>query len=167
MAYTMHFDGGSRGNPGIAGAGWVIHDPQGNPFDAGTCYVGNNHTNNVSEYTGLIKGMEAAFEQNIKMLMVYGDSKLAISQVTGKWKVHKDTLKPLCESAKKLYKQFDLCHLEHVPRAKNKIADALSNIAMDDKYSDHGLHLLDKLSGKRKRDDEEALFNDEKKKPKS
>lgn len=155
----MHFDGGSRGNPGIAGAGWVIHDPNGKPVDAGTSYVGDKHTNNVSEYTGLIKGMEAALSHGISELYVYGDSKLAISQVKGVWKCKSDNLAPLYEEAKTAYKSFDLCHLEHVPRAKNKIADALSNIAMDDKCSDHGLHLLERISGKPSRDDEEALFD--------
>mmetsp|Transcript_27079 Transcript_27079/g.54721 ORF Transcript_27079/g.54721 Transcript_27079/m.54721 type:complete len:427 (-) Transcript_27079:50-1330(-) len=81
MQITIHFDGGSRGNPGIAGAGAevvVISKPPATSSSATiksndddhsgimkTTYLvrqfcGNRATNNFAEYTGLISGLQKA-----------------------------------------------------------------------------------------------------------
>jgi len=64
-------------------------------------------TNNVAEYTGLIIGLEKAQELGIKDAIVKGDSNLVVKQVKGEWKVKQPHLKPLCERAKLLAKQFN------------------------------------------------------------
>ncbi len=50
IAYT---DGGSRGNPGPAAAGFILMDEHGNRLVAKGLFLGKN-TNNVAEYRGLI-----------------------------------------------------------------------------------------------------------------
>ena len=48
--YTLYFDGCSKGNPGKAGAGYVIY--KGNDEIAyKSVYVGDKETNNKAEYT--------------------------------------------------------------------------------------------------------------------
>ena len=65
----LRFDGGSRGNPGRAGCGFVILTSKSN--DTPICYdykyLGNNVTNNYAEYNGLIMGLEDTIKHNIKI----------------------------------------------------------------------------------------------------
>ena len=148
--YEGTFDGGSRGNPGLAGAGWVLwkyqDDGRRRRVDAGTIYVGDNETNNVSEYTGAIELCEAALRYGVRSLRVRGDSKLVVMQVTNKWRVNAEHLLPLRNRLQELKAQFpDECTFEHIPRAANKAADGMSNLAMDDRRSFTGLHLLERL----------------------
>ena len=143
------FDGGSRGNPGVAGAGWVLWKQEGDRrvrVDAGTVYVGNE-TNNVSEYHGAIALCEAALGHGATSLHVMGDSKLVIMQVTGKWKVNAPHLLPLRDRLQAAVDRFrDGCRFTHIRRHLNKAADGMSNLAMDDRKSFTGLHLLDRLA---------------------
>jgi len=136
------FDGGSRGNPGVAGAGWFLEQGKGVIIDAGTEFVGLRETNNTSEYKGVIGLLRCALENDVSELTVYGDSKLVIMQVQGEWACRKTHLRPLCHEAKTLIDQFDVCTLEHVPRKENTVADRLSNIAMDTRKSQRGPGLV-------------------------
>jgi ribonuclease HI len=147
VIFTMEgwFDGGSRGNPGVAGAGWVLYEGR-RVVDCGTVYVGDNSTNNVSEYTGLVALMEAAARHGAERLVVRGDSKLAINQVNGVWRCNKDHLIPLRDRVVELKAEFGTCELMHVRRNENKVADALSNLAMDRRCTDTGIHLMQSIT---------------------
>jgi ribonuclease HI len=126
----LMFDGCSRGNPGLSGAGAVIYY-----FDkeiwSESVFVGDNCTNNQSEYSGLILGLQKAKEYNFKYLNVEGDSLLVINQMTGLYKCRSTNLFDLYEQAKKLASHFEKIQFNHVLRDKNKRADELSNIAVD------------------------------------
>lgn len=130
--YTLNFDGGSTGNPGVAGAGAVIY-LNGEELWAGSMYVGSMETNNTAEYCGLILGLEEAIRQNISILKVYGDSLLVINQVTGKYKVNAPHLKVLYDRVMELIGYFDKITFGHVLRHLNKRADQLSNIGRKNK----------------------------------
>jgi len=126
IQYTLFFDGCSKGNPGPAGAGAVLY--QGNTeIWAKSIFVGNNSTNNVAEYTGLIIGLHQAVNKNIKELVVKGDSMLVIKQMKGEYKVSSKDMQRLYENAKSFEKSFDKIVYEHVYREHNKRADQLSN----------------------------------------
>ena len=45
--YTLYFEGGSRGHPGIAGAGMVIYEDEQKAIRNGKKYIGSKETNNV------------------------------------------------------------------------------------------------------------------------
>jgi ribonuclease HI len=126
VQHTLFFDGCSKGNPGPAGAGAVIY--QGNTeIWAKSIFVGNNSTNNVAEYTGLIIGLHEAVNKKIKELIVKGDSMLVIKQMKGEYKVNSNDMLRLYENAKGFEKYFDKIVYEHVYRDHNKRADQLSN----------------------------------------
>jgi ribonuclease HI len=127
--YVLHFDGCSKGNPGPSGIGAVISKLNIEEW-CGWQYIGNK-TNNQSEYSALILGLNEAISQNIKQLQVYGDSLLVISQVTGQFKVNNILLKELHQEVIKLTKNFDYIAFNHIYRDKNKRADQLSNMALD------------------------------------
>lgn len=128
--YIMNFDGCSKGNPGLAGAGAVIYY-----FDKEICsesfLVGENATNNHAEYAGLILGLMKAKDLNISHLKVQGDSMLVINQMKGLYKCRANNLIELYEKAKDLEKFFESIEYCHVLRNKNQRADELSNIAIE------------------------------------
>lgn len=124
--YEMYFDGCSKGNPGLSGAGAVIYK-NGEEIWANSYFVSDNATNNVSEYFGLIRGLKRAIKMNIRCLIVKGDSLLIIKQMTGKYKVKSESMIELYDIAKKMEEEFENISYEHVYRKYNKRADQLSN----------------------------------------
>ncbi|KAL7516252.1 hypothetical protein ACHAWX_001284 [Stephanocyclus meneghinianus] len=130
--YILRFDGGSRGNPGIAGSGMVLYDSDdGSEIWSGCQYLGNQRTNNEAEYMGLITGLQCALSLGVKKVVVQGDSMLVLQQISLKWKVKSPTLKHYFEQAISLKKQFTYFQTSHIERAKNARADELANEAMD------------------------------------
>jgi ribonuclease HI len=126
----MYFDGCSKGNPGIAGAGATIYNNINQEIWAGHMFVGTKSTNNEAEYNGIILGLQKAIEMDIKNLFVKGDSQLVIYQMIGKYKCNSPNLLPLYDKAKKMEKKFENIKYEHIPRNLNHRADELSNIAI-------------------------------------
>jgi ribonuclease HI len=126
-----HVDGGARGNPGPAGYGVVIADQAGRPLARLSRYLGHR-TNNYAEYMGLLAALEYALEHGPRALQVASDSELLVRQINGHYKVRSPHLKELHAQAQSLIRRLDWFAIEHVPRARNKEADRLANLAMDE-----------------------------------
>lgn len=86
MKLILFTDGGSRGNPGPAGCGIFIADENMNPLKRGYRYLGET-TNNVAEYTAVKIGIEKCLEMGATEIVVRADSKLAIEQLSGNYKI--------------------------------------------------------------------------------
>jgi len=129
IEYKLQFDGCSKKNPGLAGAGAVIYK-YSKEFWCGKLFVSENATNNYAEYSGLIIGLEKAVDLNIKVLQVEGDSLLVINQMTGKYKCNSQNLIDQYNKAKELAAKFDSINFVHIFRNKNVRADELSNHAV-------------------------------------
>jgi len=127
--WTIFTDGGSRGNPGPAAYAYVIKRP-GQPDIEGKAYLGKT-TNNIAEYTGLVKALEHAKQIGGKKLIVNSDSELMVKQLNGQYKVKNEGLRPLYQQAIELRKCFDAVTIKHIYRDQNSHADALCNEAMD------------------------------------
>lgn len=127
--HKMNFDGCSKGNPGLAGAGAVIYH-HGKEIWSDSFFVGEMFTNNHAEYAGLILGLQQAKELGIKNLLVEGDSLLVINHMNETYKCRSDNLIELYQKAKELESYFNSIKYEHVLRNKNKRADELSNVAV-------------------------------------
>ncbi len=123
-------DGGSRGNPGPAAGGFVLSDPDGTRRAAKAFFLGRT-TNNVAEYTALVRALEAAAEAGATEVTVYSDSELMVRQLNGQYKVKSDVIRPLYEEVTRLLTRFRGYAIRHVTRDKNTAADALVNRAMD------------------------------------
>ena len=126
MTFCLYFDGSSVGNPGKGGAGSVLYDNNGIEIWANSFYIGENITNNVAEYTGLLLGLEECVKRSITHLDVKGDSLLVINQMKDIYKVRADHLKKLYHRAKELESTFTKVTYTHVYRDQNKRADELS-----------------------------------------
>ena len=128
--WSLYFDGGSRGNPGVSGAGAVLLC-DGKEVWWGAQFLGTDKTNNFAEYSGLILGLHEASRLNIKNLVVYGDSNLVVEQIKGNYKVKSDSLRHLYNEAVDFISNIPDFKISHIPREQNQRADFLSNQAMD------------------------------------
>lgn len=136
MQFTIHADGGARGNPGPSGAGAMIRDELGNSVASVSQFLGIR-TNNFAEYEAVI----LAFETLAKLVpkakrgktevMVKMDSELVVKQMRGEYKVKHPVLKSQHARLATLAATFKNVSFTHVPRAQNSDADALANEAMD------------------------------------
>jgi formyltetrahydrofolate-dependent phosphoribosylglycinamide formyltransferase len=127
---TIYTDGGSRGNPGPAAAGFILADHNGNQIQSKALFL-NQTTNNVAEYTAIIKALEAAKQIGAKRLTVFSDSELLVKQVNGQYKVKSEQIRPLFRQALDLINEFEDCKVKHITRNKNKQADELVNQALN------------------------------------
>jgi ribonuclease HI len=137
---VAYIDGGSRGNPGVAGAG--IHlELNGAPWRGLYRYLGRR-TNNYAEYTALLEALGYALQEGFRTIQVCSDSELLVKQLLGQYRVKNPVLKELYEEAQKLIRQLESFKIKHIPRERNKRADALANRAQDalgsgiEEYSD-------------------------------
>jgi ribonuclease HI len=126
---TLNIDGASRGNPGPAAFAFVIARPGLPPVEEAATL--GTATNNVAEYTALVRGLEAAADLGLKRIAVFSDSELLVKQMNGEYRVKHPDLLPLYEDARELLKEFDSVAISHVRREQNKRADALCNEALD------------------------------------
>ena len=128
--WRLNCDGASRGNPGPAGAGIVLHDPQGRLRVNTGRYLGET-TNNVAEYQALLLGLEEARKLEVKNLRIFADSELMVKQLNGRYRVKSPHLIPLWREAANALNRFESWDINHVPREENHLADAAANRAID------------------------------------
>ena len=130
-AIVAYIDGGARGNPGPAGYGVRIEQPDGVLIEE-FCDAIGIATNNVAEYRGLVAALEWARRHGHKQVHVRSDSLLLVQQMLGHYKVKHPGLQPLYARARLLSHEIGRVTFEHVGRAHNEHADRLANAAMDD-----------------------------------
>ena len=131
---VIEADGGSRGNPGLAGSGAVVIDAETGEVLVEVAKFVGTATNNVAEYIGLLSGLEAALELNPQAhIHVRMDSKLVIEQMAGRWKIKHPDMLHLGRSVQELVAKVERIVWEWIPREENGRADALANKAMDER----------------------------------
>ena len=126
---SIHIDGASRGNPGDAAYAVVIKMPNGHMVEESG--VLGKETNNIAEYTALLKALEKAKSLALSSLLIHSDSELLVKQINGEYRVKNADLKWLYDEATTLIKDFTSVKVVHVRREENKRADELCNIALD------------------------------------
>lgn len=132
---TIHTDGGSRGNPGPAAIGASCDHQEQNLFEISE-FIGET-TNNVAEYTAVIRALQKLQATGIKAKKVLFilDSELIVNQLLGKYKIKDTKLKELNALVQHLKSDLKSLGIEfrikHVLRQENKVADKLVNSALD------------------------------------
>ncbi len=127
---VIHTDGGSRGNPGPAAAAYILTDSKGKVVEGKGFFLGET-TNNVAEYTGMLRGIIAAGVQGAKTISAFTDSELMARQINGQYKVKSPNLQELYGKCMENLAEFDRWEVTHVRRDNNTDADDLANDAMD------------------------------------
>ena len=134
-------DGGARGNPGPAALGVYITNEENKVLAKIGKYLGET-TNNIAEYTAVVEALNWLInhkkEQNIEKVTFYMDSQLAVSQLTGLYKVKNDRIRELVFKIRTMENELNtLVSYNHVPREKNKQADLLVNLTLDNVLKSH------------------------------
>jgi ribonuclease HI len=133
--YIIHADGGSRGNPGPAAAGYTITGPGIGSVEHGE-YLGET-TNNVAEYTAAIralaklKALLGAERAKAAHVRVHADSELMVKQMNRQYKVKDPNLMQLFVQLHNALLDFGSVSFTHVPRERNRDADRMVNEALD------------------------------------
>ena len=132
--FTIHTDGGARGNPGPAACSFVV-EADGTVIHKGSKYLGKE-TNNFAEYQGVILALEWINENGDKfsgeIIRFFLDSELVVRQLNGVYKIKNKTLQELnLKSASLITNSRAEISFGYVPRTKNKIADFLVNKELD------------------------------------
>jgi len=130
---VAYIDGGSRGNPGPAAAGFVLADSCGTQLAGKGFFLGQT-TNNVAEYSGLLKALEAARQAGAEQLTVFSDSELLVRQINGQYKVKSEQIRPLFQKAVDLLAGFKSWQVRHILRENNQKADELVNRVLNLKH---------------------------------
>ena len=123
----IYTDGASSGNPGPAAIGVVIRDEQGRVIAKISEAIGRT-TNNRAEYLALISGLAEALRLGAERVDLRMDSELIVRQLTGKYRSKE--LKALYKQTLQLLRKFKSYSIEHIPRERNKEADALTRHAL-------------------------------------
>ncbi len=127
--FTIHTDGAARGNPGPAAFSYVI-EQEGSPDVEVKGCLGET-TNNIAEYTAVVRALEHVARLGARRVVLLSDSELIVNQMTGKYKVKNEGLRPLYEEARDLCGGFQAVTFRHVRREENGRADRLCNEALD------------------------------------
>lgn len=138
MKYSIHTDGGARGNPGPAAVGVVI-ESENKTIVAFGKRIGET-TNNVAEYTAVREALhfvknnlprsEITLRETI--IQFFLDSNLVVQQLNGKFKVKDPTLRELLMQTRILEQEIGaVVTYAYVPREQNKRADFLVNKALN------------------------------------
>jgi ribonuclease HI len=131
----MYADGGSRGNPGPSAGAAVLfeikdNDDTGDRVGEAAIFLGTA-TNNQAEYTGIIAGLQKAYELGYNEVEARLDSELAVRQLNGQYKVKNPELAKLFLQIYNLKQHFRKVTFTHVRREYNVAADALVNQTLD------------------------------------
>jgi ribonuclease HI len=88
-------------------------------------------TNNVAEYTALVKALQWLLANNFgpSSVEVMSDSQLIVNQLTGDYKVKAKRIIPLYKQVLILMSEFQDIRIKWVPREMNREADRLTNKA--------------------------------------
>ncbi len=133
---TLHTDGGARGNPGPAAAGFIFHDPANTTLFSSAKYLGTT-TNNQAEYQALLLALRYLQENistfpPVQELRTFLDSELIVNQLNGHYKIKHPDIQPLALQIFSLIQLLPFpVTFTHVPREQNKDADLLVNQELD------------------------------------
>jgi len=120
---TIYTDGACFGNPGPMGIGVVIYR-KGAVVGEISEHIGKG-TNNIAEYTAVIRALETVKSMGEKEVLVRSDSQLLVKQLNNEYKIRDAKLKPLKRKIDELCIEMKV-GFEHIPREKNEEADRLS-----------------------------------------
>ena len=131
LRVLIYTDGAARGNPGPAGAGAILRDAGSGATLAEIAEPLGRATNNVAEWTAVRLALEEARRLGAARVDLRMDSQLVARQISGVYRVKHPDLQPIHAAVMQLLRGFEGYTVGHVPRALNKDADRLSNVAID------------------------------------
>lgn len=127
----LNFDGASRGNPGIAGLGFILRDHKGQWLAQRAKPLGHT-TNNLAELEAVKEGLTLCNRIKIRKLIIEGDSQIILNalrkRTTPNWRINSSL-----EEAIKKIDNIEEVIIQHIYREGNTEADKLANEGADGK----------------------------------
>ena len=124
-----NFDGSKKGGKdGVASYGYVIY--RGGKViheDSGIVGVGEDYTNNIAEYYALLM-LSNCIPNYVKKkegVVIRGDSRLVINQVSGKWRINEDRFYYYIDKIRENLRRLSVVYV-WIPREENEVADRLA-----------------------------------------
>jgi ribonuclease HI len=102
--------------------------PDGNITKEISRFIGVK-TNNQAEYEALIAALREVNKSRLRPVVIQTDSELLFYQLSGKYRVKDEKLKPLFNQAKNLLSRSPAVKLKMVPRKTNSLSDRLAKKA--------------------------------------
>lgn len=136
----IYTDGGSRGNPGQAAIGVYIVSADNKELARIGKKIGEA-TNNVAEYSAILEGLSWVLankeKYDVSQAHFYMDSQLAYSQIVGIYKVKNETIRDFIVKIRQKEAELGIpIFYNHIARERNKNADKLVNLALDNRLLD-------------------------------
>jgi len=128
----LYVDGAIR--PNATGLGVVVRERTGRVLTWRSKRLPRAMTCNQAEYEALILGLEVARTLKLDRVEVRSDSQVVVNQMLGRFSVRKRALRHLHARASAAVALLEDVDLVHVPRERNRLADALANEAADGEW---------------------------------
>ncbi len=133
MEIKVFTDGGSLNNPGQAASAFAVYQDGKLIYSFGQ-RIGVA-SNNVAEYTALIKALEWLLQHkdnvNDAAITVFSDSQLMINQVNGYFKIKNAVIREFVLKIRGLEQELGLLiNYKNIPREQNSFTDSLVKKAL-------------------------------------
>ena len=125
-SWKVFVDGSSTSKR--AGAGVVLQSPEGLVIEQAVT-LGFKASNNEAEYEALIAGLNSAKILEARSVVIFSDSQLVTSQLSGDYQARDDRMAAYLARARGLLSQFERAEVRQIGRECNSHADALASLA--------------------------------------
>ena len=86
-------------------------------------------SNNEAEYEALLAGLKLTRELQVDSLLIFNDSKLVVSQISGEFQARDDRMAAYLEKVKEELQNFSRHEVKRIDREDNSNADTLDKLA--------------------------------------
>lgn len=129
-SFVGYADRASHSMQNLSSVACAIFDPSGELVSFRGVCLGQS-TNNIAEYSPLIKLLSDAITHGIRRLVVRLDSQLVILQLIGIYSVQNPAIYRMFLRVKILERQFDSIQYQHISGKLNRLTDSLANYVLD------------------------------------
>jgi ribonuclease HI len=126
----IYTDGAIRPQKGVSGLGAIVRDDNGKICNWWSKQTGVM-TNNEAEYSAAIMALERLQPYQQRKIIIFSDSEIMVQQMQGHSRVRASSLMKPHKRLRELVARFPSVSFIHVPRERNRLADALANDAAD------------------------------------
>jgi ribonuclease HI len=130
LPYIGFADGASHSTRNFASTAWAIYAPTNDLVSLRGVCLGRT-TNNIAEYSVVIKLLVDAISLGIRHLVVRLDSQLVVLQLSNVYSIRSPTLLWVYLRIRLLECYFDHIEYRHIPRCLNTLTDTLANYVLD------------------------------------
>jgi ribonuclease HI len=130
LPYIGFVDGASRSTKNIMSATWEIYAPTDELISLHGIFLGRA-TNNIAEYSSVIKLLTDVISLSIHHLIVRLDSQRVVLQLSNIHSIRSPTLLRVYLIICLLERNFDYIEYQHIPRYLNTLTDALADYVLD------------------------------------